>query len=74
MSTKTRLIIQVPQEWFDRPEIKELEKKGHTIVIEPPEIDLFLGPKAHYWVEEMFGEGYLELALKRARKERKEKE
>ena len=70
MSTKQKLTIQVPLEWLEQPEIKELEKKGHTIVLEPPEIDLMLGPKCHYWVEEMFGEGYLELALKRVRRKK----
>ena len=70
----TKLTIQVPLEWWDKEEIKELEKKGHTIVLEPS-VDLMLGPKCHYyWVEEMFGEGYLKLALKRVSKERKEKE
>lgn len=70
----TKLIIQVPLEWLEQPEIKELEKKGHFIVLEPPGVDLMLGPKCHYWVEEMFGEGYLEMAVKRVNKAKKEKE
>ena len=74
MPTKVRLIIQVPLEWWDKEEIKELEKRGHTLVPEPPEIDLMLGPKCHYWREEMFGEGYLEMAIKRVNKMKKEKE
>lgn len=74
MRAKNRLIVVVPQEWWEKEEIKELEKKGHTIIPPTPEIDLYLGPNCHYWVEEMFGEGYLEMAVKRVNKIRKEKE
>ena len=74
MPAKVKLTIQVPSEWLGKEEIKELEKKGHTLVLEPPDIDLMLGPNCHYWIEEMFGEGYLEMAVKRVNKMKKEKE
>lgn len=73
MPTKIKLRIQVPLEWWDKEEIKELEKKGHTLIPTDPSIDLMLGPNCHYWIEEMFGEGYLEIAVKRVTKMRKEK-
>ena len=74
MPTKIKLRIQVPLEWWDKEEINELRKKGHTLIPTDPSIDLMLGPNCHYWIEEMFGEGYLEMAIKRVNKAKKEKE
>ena len=74
MPTKVRLIIQVPREWWDKEEIRELEKKGHLLVPIDSTVDLYLGPNCHYWVAEMFGEGYLERAVKRVTKIKKEKD
>ena len=74
MPTKLKLVIHVPSEWLEKEEIKELEKKGHTVLTIDPSVDLYLGPNCHYWIKEMFGEGYLERAVKRVNKMRKEKE
>ena len=74
MPTKVKLTIHAPSEWFVKEEIKELEKKGHLLVPIDSTVDLYLGPNCHYWVAEMFGEGYLERAVKRVTKIKKEKE
>ena len=74
MPTKIKLTIQVPLEWWDKEEINELKKKGHTLIPLDPTVDLYLGPNCHYWVAEMFGESYLERAVKKVTKMRKEKD
>jgi hypothetical protein len=77
--TSQRLTIWVWAPWAHHPQVEALREKGHTIVVfaehpevgGPPNPDLLLHPVAHYWHEAMFGEPYLEAALKAARKRKK---
>lgn len=62
------LTIHVAQEWAEHPEVAELQRKGHTVVIlegayQP---DLILHPAAHMWRDEMWP--MLPVAVKAARK------
>ena len=70
--TQQPLTLMVPVEWMDRPEIVELKEKGHTI-LQAPAADLILAPWGHYMTVEMLESNLLEVALKRARSEKKAK-
>lgn len=68
-----RLVIYVDEEWIKRPEIRELEEKGHKIYLVPvmgnDKADLILSRAAWNWHDDMWP--MLETALKAARKAKK---
>ena len=69
--TNQKLTIWVAEEWADHAEMDALRDKGHEIfpltgVGNLPAPDLILHPAAHQWSDYMWG--YLENALKAARK------
>lgn len=81
--TSAPLVIAVPIEWVDRPEVAELAAQGHTIMArELSNFDLVLSPHAHQWndymsVEETRKDGtkyrpYLDAAVTAARKRKRE--
>ncbi len=75
-----RLRFLVDDNFRNHPDILELESKGHAIHtgkslyeagFTHDEVDVILSRKAHFWTEEMFGEGLLEIAIKKARDAKK---
>lgn len=67
------LVVGVPAEWSELPEVQALKDQGHHVNIVPLErYDLVLHPAAHGWTAEMFQGPYLKVALTAARKRRKE--
>jgi len=71
-----KLNIVVAPEWRDRPEILELEKRGHSIRmgLSPGDgADLILHPAAHAWHDGLFAGPYLNAALSAARKRLRER-
>ena len=66
--TAKPLTILLDAQWLEYPAIEELRRKGHTLVPFDPTVDLVISGRAHFWIDAMFEAGYLEVALKRARK------
>ena len=61
---------------MERPEIRALVEKGHTVVetetLLDPMVDLIIHPRAHRWEAGWWDEpAYLAAALTRARREKK---
>lgn len=69
--TSQPIIIAVPAEWEERPEIKALAEQGHFIQLHAFQgIDLILAPQAHMFNDMMLD--YLPAAITAARKRKRE--
>lgn len=71
MTQRKRLTLLVDDAWLEHAQIVALREKGYTILplsVVAEKVDLVLSKHAHYWIDAMFDAGYLEMALKRARR------